>query len=255
MSNSVKISAFIVCKDEEADIRRCLESLKWCDEIIVVDSGSQDRTIEIAREYTDKIFIREWPGFVEQKRFALAQCSGDWILNLDADEEVSLELCKEIQGILSGEKNDIDGYALSRVVFHLGRWWRKGGWYPEYRLRLCRRSKTAWGGRDPHEKAIVDGEVARLKGELHHFTYSSLGDQVRSLNSLSSSAAKAMYDAGNDFHLIDFLARPIARFIKFYLIKRGFLEGFAGLIVALLEAYYVLLKYGKLWELKHNGRS
>ena len=243
------ITAFVVCCNEAKHIRRCLESIKWCHEIVVVDSGSTDGTLDICREYTSRIFQRPWPGFVEQKRYALAQCRSDWVLNIDADEEVSPELKDEILSALSRKPQDVAGFYLPRVVFYLGRWWRKGGWYPEFRLRLCKRAVTSWGGSDPHEKAIVQGPTTRLRGELRHFTYDSLSDQLVSINSLSSSAAKSLHANRCSVGLVSTIMRPMARFLKFYVLKRGYREGKAGFVVACLEAVYVLVKYFKLWEM------
>ncbi len=245
------ISAFIVCCNEERQIRRCLESVRFCDEIIIVDSGSTDRTLQICAEYTPKITHQDWQGYVLQKRFALGQCSSDWVLNIDADEEVSEELQAEILQILKDDKAGsvrANGFLLNRVVFFLDRWWRKGGWYPEYRLRLCRRSVTKWGGEDPHEKAEVSGETKRCKGELHHYSFTDLSDYVRRMNTLSSNATASLIRRGARASAAAVILRSLARFFKFYVSKRGFREGKAGLIVAAIEAYSVLLKYAKLWE-------
>ena len=252
------ISAFIVCCNEERQIRRCLESVKFCDEIIIVDSGSTDRTLQICAEYTSKITHQDWRGYVLQKRFALEQCSSDWVLNIDADEEVSEELQEEILGILREDKVGAvkqNGFFLNRVVFFLDRWWRKGGWYPEYRLRLCRRSVTTWGGEDPHEKAEVLGETKRCRGELHHYSFTDLADYVRRMNTLSSNATSSLLRRGASASVLVILTRPFARFFKFYFTKRGFREGRAGLVVAFIEAYSVLLKYAKLWEAKNRRSS
>jgi (heptosyl)LPS beta-1,4-glucosyltransferase len=249
------ISAFIVCCNEEQQIRRCLESLTWCDEIIVVDSGSNDRTLEICREFNTKVSYRAWTGYVDQKRHALSLCLGEWVLNLDADEEVSPELARELQELAKRDKTGAvkqNGFYLNRVVFFLNRWWRKGGWYPEYRLRFCRRSATAWGGDEPHEKASVVGLTARCRAELFHYSFSDLSDYVRRLNTLSSNSAQGMQERGKSASVLDIILRPGARFIKFYLIKRGFLEGRAGLVVALIEAYGAFLKYAKLWEVSRG---
>jgi len=248
-----RISAFIICCNEERNIRRCLESLRWCDEIVVVDSGSTDGTLAICREFTDQIFERPWPGFVAQKRYALEQCRGEWVLNLDADEEVSPELREEIVGLLAAGTQR-SGFYLNRVVFYLGRWWRRGGWYPEYRLRLCRRTATTWGGADPHEKAEVRGETARLTAELRHYTYTDMTHQIRSLNNFSQTAAKTLYARGEKWTLARMLARPVIRFFKFFVVKRGYREGMPGFIVAVLEAHYVFLKYAKVWEIEHSER-
>ena len=250
------VSAFIVCCNEERQIRRCLASLSWCDEIIVVDSGSTDATVAICKEFSAVVSYRSWSGYVDQKRHALSLCSCTWVLNLDADEEVSPELATELQEITRRDaigQVPHDGYLLNRVVFFLNRWWRKGGWYPEYRLRFCRRANTTWGGADPHEKATVTGTTARCRGELFHYSFSDLSDYVRRLNTLSANAALTLMERGASFSRVYLIARPVARFIKFYIVKRGFREGVAGFIVALIEAYGVFLKYAKLWELRSGA--
>lgn len=251
-SDRASIGAFIVCMNEEHQIRRCLESVQWCDSIVVVDSGSTDNTLAICQEFGCIIYQRPWPGYVEQKRFALDQCKTEWVLNLDADEEVSMELRKEIQELLGKDDRSTNGYLISRVVFFLGKWWRKGGWYPEYRLRLCRRSATTWGGTDPHEKAQVAGRVSRLNGELLHYTYADFSHQIRTLNSYSSQAALSMFRAQKRVKKLKMFINPCGRFVKSYIIKRGYREGFPGLLVAVIEAFYVFLKYVKLWELERT---
>lgn len=246
------ISAFIVCCNEERQIRRCLESVAWCDEIIIVDSGSTDTTLEICREFTHKITHKDWQGYVKQKRFALEQCSCDWVLNVDADEEVSSELKDEILSILEGDgkglRPNVNGYLLNRVVFFLDRWWRKGGWHPEYRLRLCRRAATTWGGEDPHEKASVTGATARCRSELHHYSFTDLADYMRRMNTLSSNATQTLLNRGVEGSLVAITLRPVTRFFKFYITRRGYREGIAGFIVAVIEAISVFLKYAKVWE-------
>lgn len=247
----VPVSAFIICMNEASQIGRCLESVSWCQEIVVVDSGSTDATLEICRQYTDKILVRKWTGYVEQKRFALEQCSCPWVLNIDADEQVSKELKEEIISVINNDVSSRileDGFYISRVVYYMNRWWRNGGWYPEYRLRLCRKAKTTWGGTDPHEKAIVHGNTRKLVGELYHYTYHDLYDQITRLNKFSSSAADSLLTKKYTTTVFELLIRPIFRFIKFYFFRFGYRDGIAGLIVALLEAYYVFLKYAKVWE-------
>ena len=250
------ISAFIVCKNEAASIERCLASLSWCDEIVVVDSGSTDATVEICARHNCSIAHREWTGYVEQKSHALSLCTRSWILNLDADEEVSPELRDEIRSMLQADalgQVKENGFELLRVVFYLGRWWRKGGWHPERRLRLARREIVTWHGEEPHEHARVQGGVGRMRGELRHYTYRDIADHVARLNAHSSSAARALHAKGLRAGLVDLLLKPKARFFKFFLLRRGYREGLPGLLVACMEAFYVYLKYFKLWEIGRKG--
>lgn len=251
------ISAFIVCKNEIAAMPRCLESVAWCDEVVVVDSGSTDGTLELCRARGCRVFERAWNGYVEQKAFALAQCTQPWILNLDADEEVSPELRDEIQGLLRCDAASPlaeDGFELIRVVFYLGRWWRKGGWHPEWRLRLARRDRVTWHGEEPHEHARVAGPVRRLRGELRHFTYRDIADQVRRLNTHSTQAAMALHRRGRSARTRDWIFRPVARFFRFYVLRKGWREGWPGFVAAGMEAFYAFLKYLKLAEISLTRR-
>lgn len=252
------VSAFVVCFNEEKNIRRCLESVKWCDEIVVVDSGSTDRTVEICREYTDKIFTRPWPGNRAQKQFALDQCTHNWALNIDSDEEVTSELKNEIIYVLSqpAEKRErIHGYNICRVVYFLDQWWDRGGWYPEYRLRFVNKQFTEWGGIDPHEKAVVKGPVKRLHGEINHYTYFSIKHQIETLNKYATIMARLMYDAGKRPSILNIIFNPIFRFFKFYILKLGIREGLPGFIVACSEAFGCFLKYINIWEIHREEKQ
>ena len=181
-------------------------------------------------------------------------CTHEWVLNIDADEEVSPELRKEIEAVVNGTQTEtINGYYISRVVYYLGRWWRNGGWYPEFRLRLVRRNKASWGGRDPHEKALVTGETAYLNGELYHYTYQNMYDQVRRLNTHAKSAAQSMYEEGQTTSVLGILAKPFTRFVKHFILKKGYRDGLPGFLIAVLESYYVFLKYAMLWELHQEN--
>ncbi len=247
-----EISAFIVCCNEEKKIRRALESVKWCDEIVVVDSGSKDATVSICKEYTDKVIHNPWPGFSAQKQFALERCSKKWILNIDSDEEVSPLLRGEIIKILMDDNTGLEvqhGYNINRVVYFLNRWWNKGGWYPEYRLRLMQKEFAKWGGIDPHEKALVTGNIGKISAHLNHFTYDNFFSQVDALNKHAEVAARALKNEGRRFRLHNLIFNPIFRFIKFYILKLGIREGLPGFIVACHEMFYTFLKYSKLWEL------
>lgn len=246
------LSVFVICCNEEKYIQRCLESISFASEIIVVDSGSTDRTVAICKKYTDKVLFKAWSGFVAQKSFAFEQCSNEWVLNIDADEVVSEELKNKILAIISNSETTANGFEISRIVHYMGKFWTKGGWYPEYRLRLVKKKFTTWGGLDPHEKAITTGKIERIEAPLYHYTYTSLSDQVISLNNHSSIAAESLFKKGKDCSLLEIFTRPLARFCKFYVSKKGFLEGQSGLIVAVMETLYTFLKYAKLWELNRK---
>jgi len=248
-SNELKGLSTIICCDEEDNIRDALESVTWCDEIVVVDSFSRDRTLDICREYTDRIYQRPWPGFVEQKAFALAQARHPWVLNLDADERVSPELRREVEEVLRQPR--ADGFYVPRLVYYLGRWWRRGDWYPDYRLRLFRRDKVVWGGVDPHEKVILRGRSARLHGPLWHYTYRDIGDHLATINRFTGVAARELLLRRRQASVADLLLRPFWRFLRFYALRGGFTQGLAGLFVAQSASFYVFAKYAKLWEATH----
>jgi glycosyltransferase involved in cell wall biosynthesis len=262
-----KISAFVVCFNEEREIGACLETLQFCDEIIVIDSFSTDRTVEICKELGANVIQRPWPGYRAQKAFGLAETKHEWVLNLDADERVSDELRQSIEAVLRREwqvrqsgssqsgKPLPDGYEMNRVVYYLERWWRKGGWYPEYRVRLVRKSKCEWGGIDPHERPIVHGPIERIAGELHHYTYRSMDEQVKRLHAHATIAAKEDHKRGKTVGISRILLSPVVRIVKFYIFKRGYREGIAGLIVALMEGFYTFLKYAKVWELQQQAAN
>jgi glycosyltransferase involved in cell wall biosynthesis len=249
-----QLSCFIICFNEEANIRRCLESVKWCDELVIVDSFSTDRTVEICREYTKRIFQRPWPGYVEQKRFALAQTSYEWVLNVDADEEVSLALQHEISAILQRNDPAVNGFYIPRLVYYLGYWWRRG-WYPSARLRLFRKAKVRWGGVDPHEKVLLRGQADRLQGDLHHYTYKDISDHLRAVNGLTDVAVREHALRGKRTTLSALLFRPLWRFLRFYFLRGTISYGVPGFFVAVTSAFYVFLKYAKLWELTNSQQG
>ena len=249
------VSAIVVCFNEEKNIGDCLESLRWCDEIVVVDSFSTDRTVEIARQYTDRVIQRPWAGYRDQKAFAHSQTTKQWVILVDSDERVTPELRDEIQRALDGDGGRYMGYAVPRLVFYLGRWWRRGGWYPDYDVRLFRRDKATWGGADPHEKILVDGAVRRLKHPLHHFSYRNIDDHMQRINRFTSISSRELRKEGGRWRLADALLRPAFRFFRSYILKRGFMDGFAGFYVAVTAAVYVFLKYAKLWEIERDEKD
>lgn len=250
-----KISACITCCNEEHNIRRCLQSVKWADEIVIVDSFSTDRTPAICREFTDKIHQHVWLGYIGQKNLIKDLADGPWVLFIDADEEVSPDLRDEIVAEFeSGRNSNFDGYEFPRMVRYMGKWIRHGEWYPDYKLRLFRKEKGVCAGKEPHDRTTVLGPKKRMRGNLYHYTYDNIHDQIRTLNDFSTISAKGMYAAGRKFHWIDMFVRPPFRFFKSFITKRGLLDGMLGFIVATISAHGVFLKYAKLYELQRMTR-
>ncbi len=247
-----KISAAVITFNEEKNICRCLESLRWTDEIIVVDSFSTDATVELAQRYTDKVVQRDWPGHVLQKQFALEQATGDWIISLDADEELTAEAAAEIQQVLAGLPPESNGCSFPRQSFYLGRWIKHGGWYPDRKLRLVRRGHARWAGDDPHDKLIADGATRDLRGRIHHYVYSDISHQLRTVDSFSGITAGQWRSEGRRAAASVMIAKTIGKFFETYLWKLGILDGMPGFIISLISSYYVFLKYAKLWELQHR---
>jgi glycosyltransferase involved in cell wall biosynthesis len=252
-----KISVCVTAGNEEANIRRCLDSAVWADEIVVVDSFSSDRTLEICREYTDRVFQHRWLGYVGQKNLIKDLAAGPWILFLDADEEITTELRDEIVALFeSGASRNYAGFKFPRKVFFLGRWITHGDWYPDVKLRLLRKGLGHCVGHEPHDKTIVNGPVKRLKGDLLHYTYDNIADQLDTLNRFTTIGSKTLRDSGAKVRLTDLLLRPTLRFLRCYVLKRGFLDGWAGFMVARTIAFGVLVKYAKLREIQaESGRA
>jgi len=248
----VKISATIIVRNEEHNIAAVCESVAWADEIVIVDSDSTDRTIEIARKYTDKIFNREFRGYQDKHEFADAQATGDWILWIDADERVTPELRSAIETLRKAIDEDrADGYKIKRKTEYLGQWIKHSGWYPDYQMRLYRKEKSFWAGVAPHQTARVNGRVDRLGGELLHYTKRDLSEHHRVTDSYATLGAEYLADSGEKSGAVQILFRPIAAFFRSYLFKQGFRDGVPGLIIAGFTAYGVFLKYAKVWERKN----
>jgi glycosyltransferase involved in cell wall biosynthesis len=243
------ISICIICFNEEKNIRRCLESSTWADEIVVVDSLSQDKTAEIAREYTDKVYEREWPGYVKQKNYALAKVNSPWILSVDADEEISQSLQYEIRKEI--EKRDPkDGYSMPRRSFYQGRWIKHSGFYPDRQLRLFRRNRGYWVGKRVHERVHVNGEIGLLKNDLLHYPYKgTISGQLQAVDRFSSLLAENMREQGKRYSLLLLLVRPPLKFLEVYFFRLGLLDGLAGFVIALTSAYAMFVRYVKLREL------
>jgi glycosyltransferase involved in cell wall biosynthesis len=249
-----KISACITCFNEEHNIRRCLESVRWCDEIVVVDSFSTDLTVQLCREYTDRVFQHPWQGYIGQKNFIREKATHPWVLYIDADEEVSPELRAEIIAVLESGDSHFVGYEFPRMVNYLEQWIRHGEWYPDVKLRLFLKAKGISGGQEPHDQVLVNGPVKRLKGHLWHYTYDDLHDQLITLNRYSTITANEKFKQAEKFRWLDFLFRPSLRFLKAYFLKRGFLDGRRGFLIAAISSFGVAMKYAKLWELELGSR-
>lgn len=244
-----KLSATIITYNEEEDIRDCLESLKWVDEIVVVDAFSQDNTVNICQEYNAKIFKNKWPGYINQKNFAQDRATYDWIISLDADERLSLKLAEEIREVLKNNDDATNGYFMSRQTYYLGRWINHSGWYPDYKLRLYNKHKGHWIGKVLHERVYTEGKTAYLKGKIIHYSYRDIKDHLDKINTYTTIMAVNAYERGERFSFFNLIHSPFYNFLKMYLLKLGFLDGFQGLIIAVISSFYVFLRHAKLWEL------
>jgi glycosyltransferase involved in cell wall biosynthesis len=241
------LSITIITLNEEKNIKACLESLRFADEIIIVDSGSEDRTLPIAREFTDKIYQEPWQGFSRQKNLAQDKAQGPWILNIDADERVTAELKEEI---LSAIKKDSlwAGYKIPRKNYFCGQWIRHGGWYPNHQLRLYRKEAGTFALREVHEQVVVQGKIGTLKAPIEHFTYDSISDYLKRMDRYSDLSAKQYRLEGKKVSWPEILFRTQFTFLKMWILQRGFLDGAKGLVLAVLYSYYTFIKYAKLKE-------
>lgn len=249
----MSLSVAIVSFNEEANIGRTLESVRWGDEIIVVDSGSTDRTRDIAQENGARVIVEPWRGYVAQKQFAIDLCTKDWVLLLDADEQVTPELAEEIRSAIANP-NAASGYKLPRKNLFLGRWIRYGGFYPDPKLRLFRRGAGFVTGHDPHDRCELKPDVLQwtqqFRNPLIHYTYPTLTLYIDHMNRYSSLGAQLASAKGHrDFSVADIVARPFVTFLYNYFFRLGFLDGAEGLLLHLYHAGYVSWKYSKAWEL------
>jgi len=249
IGSNIKISVAIITFNEEDNIKRCIDSVDFADEIIVVDSLSSDNTCQIAKELGAKVIDQKFLGHIAQKQLAVDNCTNEWVLSLDADEELSKELKTEIQNLLALPL-EYDAYIMPRVSFHLGRWIRHGGWYPDAKIRLFNKNKAHWGGYNPHDKVIVDGSVGKLEGDLQHYVFDDLRHNIDTNNSYSSIMASDLDKDGKQFSYLKLFLKPVGKFLEVYIYKRGFLDGMAGFIIAVGASYSMFLKFAKLWEIQ-----
>jgi len=251
-----KISVCIITLNEEDNIRAACESVSWADEIIVVDSGSTDRTSELAAQCGARVLENAWPGFSAQKQFAAEQAAHEWIFSLDADERVSEELRASITNLFSQTDGDLaDGYLISRRAFYMGRWIRGGGWYPDRQLRLYRKSMGRWEGAHIHESVRMksDARVERLRGDLLHYTVRNAAEHQRMIGErYAPLGARKMFEQGRRTSPLKIATIGPATFVRNYIFKAGFRDGFAGLSIASFSAHHAFLKHLQLWELQNQ---
>ncbi len=250
-----KISACIISFNEEKKIEDCLKSLvDIADEIIVVDSNSSDSTVEIAKRYTDKVITQDFLGYIEQKNFAIQQASHDWILSLDCDERLSPALQKSMLAI----KEDItqaDAYKMPRKTFYVYRWLNHC-WYPDLKTRLFNKHTAHWGGTNPHDHIISNGDnIKQLDGDIYHYSFDSISDHLQTIDKFTEIGAEELIKKNKSFNMFSPVTHSMWIFIKIYFIKRGFLDGFAGFLVATLSFMHVFIKYSKAIIMRKTQRN
>lgn len=252
-----KISAVIITLNEERNIGRCIDSLAGvADEVIVVDSGSKDRTEEICKEKGARFFFHAWEGYLEQKNHANTLASNSWILSLDADEALSAELKESI--LSTKEKPEDDGYEMNRLTNYCGKWIRHCGWYPDKKIRLFLRDKFVWGGERIHEtldKKDKEARVGHLNGDLFHYSYYSISEHIAQANHFTNLTAALAFDRGKKASLLKIIFSPLVKFIRDYFIKLGFLDGYYGYIVCRISAQATFMKYSKIRQLNNDRRK
>jgi len=245
MTKRPAVSLIVITRDEETLIGQCLESARsFCDELIVVDSLSTDRTVEIAKGLGALVFEQEFTNYVRQKQIALNHATSEWVLLLDADEQATYELGREIEGTLSAS-DSADGYRIQRVLYHLGHYYRR----PIYRdrpVRLFRRERAHIGGIAPHDKVFVNGRIKRLRSSILHFSYHDIADHVATMNRFTTRGAAEIEPTA--WSAVRMFTHPLWSFFNFYLLRGGFLDGGYGLYAAMTAAFYVFLKYSKVYE-------
>lgn len=249
-----KLSVTVITKNEAANLAAALDSVRWADEIIVIDSGSTDGTPDIARRYTDRVTTRDWEGYSAQKNYAASVATHDWILSLDADERVTSSLAAEIRALLSEEPR-ARGFRIPRIAHYLGRWIRSTDWYPDYQLRLYDRTTGQWTRRRVHESVAVDGPVDTLSADLEHRPYRDISHHLATIDRYTTLAAAHLHERGAHATLLQLALHPVLAFLRNYLLRRGFMAGSAGFVISILNSYYVFLKFAKLWERQRVATS
>lgn len=246
--HSPLLSVAVIARNEADRIDKLLSSVSIADEVIVVDSGSTDCTIEMCASAGARVIHHDWMGYAAQKQLALESAQGQWILNLDADEALSDELSTEILTAIRTAPVEINGFSIPRLSRYLNRWIRHGGWYPDRKVRLVRRSCGTWVGDGIHEKLDVSGMVRELTHPILHYVYRDISDQVRTINQFSTVAAEHRKHGGSTWSLLFGVLHAVGKFFECAVWKAGFLDGAAGLVIAMNSSFYVFLKHAKAWE-------
>jgi glycosyltransferase involved in cell wall biosynthesis len=251
---SLPVSVVMIAKDEEQNIEAALASVEGAVEVVViVDEESADATFEICRRFTQRVYQRPWTGYALQKQAAIDLAAGPWVFLLDADERVTPELAGEIKNVverhLAGEDGDVSGYYAARRNYFLGKWIRHGGWWPDYTVRLFRKDQARIEPRRVHERVVVDGKTGYLKHPFEHYTYRSLAEFEKKMQRYSTLSAEEFFiKRPQRVGIFSIVVRPVAAFLKMYILRGGFLDGIHGLILASLYACNTFLKYAKAWE-------
>ncbi len=246
-----KISAALITYNEQDKIEACLESLEGlCDDIVVLDSYSTDSTVELSRRFTDRVIQEKWHGYTKQKQLATDLAEHDWVLSLDGDEKLSSLLRQELLEWKAQPNDYCDSYKLPRLTFFMGRWIRHTTWYPDWQVRLFRRSRARWQGRNIHEGVTAEGRQRKFSGHLLHYTYSSISEYLVQLENFSSLAAMDYHEVGKKVGVLRLVLSPPSVFLKNYIARAGFMDGIPGLVVSILASVSTFFKYLKLWELQ-----
>ena len=249
-----KLSVTIITLNEAEHIEAAIDSAAWADEVVVLDSGSTDGTTDLARAKGAQVSTRAWTGYVDQKNHVASLARNEWIFSLDADERITPPLAQELRALLETEP-PLKGYRVPRVTFHLGQWMRTTDFYPDYQTRLYDRRAARWQGKYVHESVGVDGPSGELTHELEHYSYRDLRDHLDRINHYSTLSARQMYEQGRRVGPIGLIVHPPAAFLRNYILRRGFMDGTAGLTLSAVNAYSVFLKFAKLWELQRAAGS
>ena len=247
------ISVCIITKNEENAIANCISSLSWANEVIVLDSFSEDRTLEIAKKMNARIYKRKFDNFAQQKNVCISYAKYEWVLSVDADEVVTENLSRQILQLLNNENIKYNGYKIPRITLYLNQWIKHSGWYPNYSIRLFKKNSGKFCSSAVHEKVIVTGKVGKINFPLLHYSYRNISEHINKINFYSTLIANEKFSQGESSSVLWAILKSISKFILTYFWRLGILDGKVGLIISVLGGYYNFQKYIKLWELKNKN--